>query len=92
MASDKGSVAVDPVGPASPTSVDLLAKLTHIEASIGQMNIKLKTLDTLETKVNSFEKDLKRLLHVNDTTKDTNDKLNKVDDMVDGLKLCRVFA
>ena len=56
MVSDKGSVAIDPVGPASPTNADILAKLTHIEASIGQVNIKLKTLDTLETKVNSFEK------------------------------------
>ena len=88
MVSDKGSVAIDPVGPASPTNADILAKLTHIEASIGQVNIKLKTLDILETKVNSFEKDLKRLwLHVEDKTKETTDKLNKVDDRVDGLEL-----
>jgi len=88
MASDKGCVAVDPVGPASPTNADILAKLTRIEASIGQVNIKLKTLDILETKVNSFEKDLKRLwLHVEDKTKETTDKLNKVDDKVDGLEL-----
>jgi len=38
------------------------------------VNIKLNTLDTLGTKVNSFEKDLKRLwLHVEDKTKETND-------------------
>ena len=55
MASDKDGIAVDPVGPSSPTNTDIWAKLTHIEASIGQVNIKLKTLDTLETKVNSYK-------------------------------------
>lgn len=74
--------------PVSLTNADSLAKLTSIESSIGEMNIKLKTLGSLETKVNEFEKDLKKLWpHVEDKAKVLNDKLDKVDDRVEGLEI-----
>lgn len=66
----------------------LISYLKKIDSRLCDVNKKLKTLDTLESKVNDFDRELKRLrLHVEDKSKATNEKLNKVDERVDNLEL-----
>lgn len=71
----------------SPTNADIVSHLMKIESSLNDVNTKLKKLDTLEVKVNDFDKELKRLwVHVEDKTKITNDKINTIDERVEGLE------
>lgn len=62
--------------------------LMNNETSLCEMNTKLKTLDTLEDKVQDFEKDLERLwLHIEDKSKTINEKLDKLNDRFDNSEL-----
>lgn len=71
-----------------PSNSEIMKHLIKIESKLENIDIKLKTLDVLESKVDKFERDLKSLwLNVHDTKKDTDDKLLKFDDRISHVEI-----
>ena len=44
-----------------PTNSDIVSHLMKIESSLSEVNTKLEKLDTLESKVTEFDKELMRM-------------------------------
>jgi len=75
-------------GHTGPTNSDIIAMLGKIHLKLNDMDDKLKKLDGLEKKVDSFDKDLKKLwLHIDTFTKETRDKITMVDHKVDSVDI-----
>ncbi|KAH3810683.1 hypothetical protein DPMN_139078 [Dreissena polymorpha] len=70
-----------------PSSRDLLLCLQKIEGRLDKIDQKLETLDELKAKLNTFEKDLKRLWTiVEDRSTLTDERLKSVEEMVDSFE------
>ena len=57
---DKGAF-LDTVDEQSPSNADIFAYLKQMDTKIVNIESKLKTLDVLEQKVNSFDRELKKM-------------------------------
>ena len=70
--------------PPSPSNADIIMYLKKIEGKIENVDLKLKTLDILEKKVDNFENDLKKMwLNIHENKKCTDEKINKLEDRVE---------
>jgi hypothetical protein len=68
----------------SPSNADIIMFLKKIEGKIENVELKLKTLDNLEKKVDNFENDLKKMwLNIHENKKCTDDKINKLEERVE---------
>ena len=61
----------------SQSNADILSYLKHIDFKIVNIQLKLQKLDTLEEKVNNFDRELKNhCTYVYDGNKDASEKIN----------------
>ncbi|KAH3768337.1 hypothetical protein DPMN_169549 [Dreissena polymorpha] len=69
-----------------PTNADIIAMLGKIDLKLNDMDSRLKTLEGLEKKIDNFDKDLKKLwAHMDTVTKDTRDKVDRVENKIDSV-------
>lgn len=70
--------------PQEPSNADLMKYLKKIDIKLGDMESKLKTLDTLEKKVDKFDAEFKKLWTVvHDKDKATAERISKVESLTD---------
>lgn len=71
-----------------PTNSDIIAMLGKITLKLNDMDNRLKALDTLEKKVDNFDKEQKKLwIHIDRITKEHSEKLNRVENKVDSVDI-----
>ena len=69
-----------------PTNADIIAMLGKIDLKLNDMDSRLKTLEGLEKKIDNFDKDLKKVwAHMDTVTKDTRDKVDRVENKIDSV-------
>ena len=72
----------------SPSNADILSYLKRIDSKIVNIELKLKKLDTLEEKVNNFDRELKKLwTYVYDGNKDTSEKFNSFEERFSNVEM-----
>jgi vacuolar-type H+-ATPase subunit I/STV1 len=71
-----------------PTNSDIVALLSKIDLKITDMDKRLSTLESLEKKVDNFDKELKKLwLHIDSKVKAGDEKIDKITDRVESVEL-----
>ena len=72
----------------SPSNADILSYLKRIDSKIVNIELKLQKLDTLEEKVNNFDRELKKLwTYVYDGNKDTSEKFNSFEERFSNVEM-----
>ena len=67
----------------SPSNADIFAYLKQMDRKIVNIEFKLKTLDSLEEKVSTFDRELKKLwAHVHDEKKAASEKFQSIEERV----------
>ncbi|KAH3898163.1 hypothetical protein DPMN_022382 [Dreissena polymorpha] len=71
-----------------PTNSDIVAMLGRIDLKLKDMDKSLKRIESLEIKVDNFDKELKKVwLHLDKFTNEISDKVNRVEHKVDSVDI-----
>ncbi|KAH3837556.1 hypothetical protein DPMN_110949 [Dreissena polymorpha] len=71
-----------------PTNSDIVAMLGRIDLKLKDMDQSLKRIESLEIKVDNFDKELKKIwLHLDKFTNEISDKVNRVEHKVDSVDI-----